>query len=91
MIRLNCFMEVSANDYDAVLSEAVALTEESRKQSGCIDYDIFTSATRQGVMMFCETWKDQAALDAHMASDIFKKCVGEIEKTTKLHINQFTL
>lgn len=89
MIRLNCFMQVSAESLKAVKEAATKLTEASRAQDGCLDYDIFESCTRPGVLMFCESWRDQAALDAHMASEVFKTCVAEIEKHTVLHLNRF--
>lgn len=47
---------------------AVALTEKSRKHAGCIAYDTFQNATRSDVFMICETWADQASLDAHSAT-----------------------
>ena len=74
MIRLNAFIKVKdENRRDEVLAAARRLTEASLKQEGCIAYDIFESATRRDVMMFCETWRDQAALDAHATSDVFVK------------------
>lgn len=34
-------------------------------------------------MMFCETWKDEEVLKAHMASAHFTRLVPEIEALTK--------
>lgn len=31
------------------------------QQDGCIAYDVFASATRPGVLLICETWRDEAA------------------------------
>ena len=49
-------------------------------------YDTFVSATRPEVLMICETWRDQAALDAHSASAEFKRYVGELERLGQLKI-----
>ena len=65
MIRLNCFISVSPENREKVLAAAKRLTAASLKQEGCIAYDIFESATRPEVLMFCETWRDQASLEAH--------------------------
>ena len=66
MIRLNCFFQATDGDqYKEALRAAVALTEKSRNHAGCIAYDVFQSATRSDVFMFCETWKDDASLKAH--------------------------
>ena len=73
MIRLNCFISVKEENRKEVLDAARRLTEASLRQEGCIAYDIFESATRPDVLMFCETWRDQAALDAHATSEVFIK------------------
>lgn len=78
MIRLNCFVQVKS-DKEEVLAAARRLTEASLKQEGCIAYDIFESATRPDVLMFCETWRDQQALDAHATSEVF------VKETTLIH------
>lgn len=78
MIRLNCFVSVSAENKAAALEAAKALTACSLKQDGCVAYDTFVSATREEVFMICETWRDKEALAAHSASAEFKKYVGEI-------------
>lgn len=90
MIRLNCFIQVDAEHREAVLAAARRLTEASLKQAGCIAYDIFESATRKDVLMFCETWRDQEALDAHATSDVFVKETKEIHDLAKLKIERLS-
>ena len=89
MSRLNCFIRVNAGKQDEVLASARALTEASLRQEGCVAYDIFTSATRPDVMMICETWKDQATLDLHTASEEFKKYVTEIQAGAEMKLERF--
>ena len=89
MIRLNCFVSVSAENKAAALEAAKVLTACSLKQDGCVAYDTFVSATREEVFMICETWRDKEALAAHSASAEFKKYVGEIEQLAQLKIEQF--
>lgn len=56
MIRLNAFFEVKDNaSIDAVKTLGTELVNKSRNDEGCVSYDLFTSATRPLVMMFCET------------------------------------
>ena len=64
MIRLNVFIQVEAANRAALLAEAKALVEKSLNDEGCVAYDVFESATRQDVMMICETWRDEQALCA---------------------------
>ena len=62
------------------------------KDNGNIAYDYFTSGTRNGVMMICETWENEEVLKAHMASEHFTTLVPKIEALTKngLKLEQFT-
>ena len=93
MIRINCFFQATASEetdfYKDALRTAVALTEKSRKHPGCIAYDTFQSATRSDVFMICETWADQASLDAHSATPEFAKYVAEIEAYGQLKLEKF--
>lgn len=89
MLRLNCFISVKAENHDIVIEAAKRLTEASLKQDGCIAYDIFESATRPDVLMICETWRDQIALDAHSASDVFVKEVGIMRSNAEMKLETF--
>lgn len=88
MIRLNCFVKVNEAHKAQVLDAARRLTEASLRQEGCIAYDIFESATRPDVLMFCETWRDQEALDAHATSDVFIKETKLIHDLADLKIER---
>ena len=89
MIRLNCFISVTAENKAKVLEAAKRLTDASRKQDGCIAYDIFESATRPDVLMFCETWKDEAALKSHSTSKVFIEEVSIIQKNAEMKLESF--
>ena len=84
MIRLNAFFEVKdAANVEEVKKLGTELVNASRTDNGNVSYDLFLSATRPLVMMFCETWKDEEVLKAHMASEHFTRLVPEIEALTK--------
>lgn len=89
MIRLNCFIKVSEENRTAVLEAAKTLTAASLLQDGCIAYDIFESATRHDVMMICETWRDQAALDAHSNSQVFHDQVKIMHDLAEMKLESF--
>lgn len=89
MIRLNCFFKVNPANRGEVLEAAKRLTEASLTQDGCIAYDVFESATRPNILMICETWLDQASLDAHSASEVFKKEVETIHSLAEMKIESF--
>lgn len=89
MLRLNCFIKVSAENRAEVLDVAKRLTAASLLQQGCVAYDVFESATRPDVLMICETWADQAALDAHSASEVFIKEVGTMRSLAEMKLETF--
>lgn len=89
MLRLNCFIKVGGQHRQEVIAAATRLTAASLRQDGCIAYDIFESATRPEVLMICETWRDQAALDAHSASDVFVREVGIMRSLCEMKLETF--
>ena len=89
MVRLNCFIRGSGEKRETVLEAAKRLTAASLEQDGCVAYDIFESATRPDVMMICETWRDQAALDAHSASEVFVREVGIMRASAEMKLEVF--
>ncbi|MBF0554034.1 MAG: antibiotic biosynthesis monooxygenase [Nitrospirae bacterium] len=62
---------------DVVKQELLSLVEDTRKESGCISYDLHQSKEIPGYFMFYETWASTEALDNHMAmpyiQDLIKK------------------
>lgn len=89
MIRLNCFIDVKEENRTAVLEAAKTLTAASLEQEGCVAYDIFESATRHNVLMFCETWKDKKALEVHSNSQVFHDQVKIIQDLAKMKLESF--
>ncbi|MBZ0137788.1 MAG: antibiotic biosynthesis monooxygenase [Planctomycetes bacterium] len=51
-----------------VESELSKLVAATRKENGCLNYDLHRSQTEPNVFLFYENWTDRAALDAHAAS-----------------------
>ncbi|GAC1545428.1 MAG: hypothetical protein NVS2B17_27750 [Candidatus Velthaea sp.] len=47
--------------------------EASRKEAGCIGFEVARSNDDAGVFVLYETWVDQAALDAHYITEHFQK------------------
>jgi len=43
----------------------LTLVERTRKETGCIRYDLHRHLDRQGKFIFYESWTDSAALEQH--------------------------
>ena len=64
MARITSLPE-SAATMSSLLAELVA---QSRKEEGCLHYELFQRADAAHVFQTVERWRDQAAVDAHMKS-----------------------
>ncbi|CAH1690616.1 ABM domain-containing protein [Hyphomicrobiales bacterium] len=51
------------------------LVELTRLEPLCIAYDLFVDQKDPGHFIFVEEWPDRAALDAHCASEHFRRLV----------------
>lgn len=89
MIRLNVFIQVSAENRAAVLEAAKELVACSLKDNGCVAYDVFESATRSDVLMICETWKDAESLAAHEQAAHFVTLVPKIHELAAMKLERF--
>ena len=56
---------------DAV-SARDAVIEAARQEDGCIAYNFYADRDDGGRLYVIETWRDDAALDAHMRTPHFK-------------------
>ncbi len=51
----------------------------TRQEPLCLAYDLFEDRKQPGHFIFIEEWPDQAALDAHCASEHFRRLVPQID------------
>ncbi|QBJ96572.1 antibiotic biosynthesis monooxygenase [Rhodococcus sp. ABRD24] len=61
---------------NTVRAALTALVEESRKEDGCVSYDLFESESAPGTFVTVEVWSGQEALDAHMRSPHLREAAG---------------
>jgi quinol monooxygenase YgiN len=58
---------------EAELKKALrSLVEPTRKEAGCINYDLHVSPEYPGKFMFHETWTSKEHLEAHLKRDLIK-------------------
>lgn len=88
-IRLNCIYNVDDEHSVEAIELARQLIASSLNDAGVIDYDMYQSATRPGRFIIYETWKDQASLDDHSASEHFTKLVPQIQAIAPLDVQRF--
>lgn len=64
------FAPEDADKVEAIFRE---LRDASRKEEGVITFDVARSREKPNVFALWEEYRDQAALDAHAASEHFKR------------------
>jgi len=66
----------AAKDADRAETLFRELRDASRKEAGVIQFDVGRSREKPNVFALWEVYRDQAALDAHFASEHFQRLVA---------------
>lgn len=75
MIVLIAKSTVQEGKQEEFVRIAKKMVEETRKEEGCISYDLVKDETDDVVFCFIEKYRDEAALEAHRASAYFQTYV----------------
>ena len=78
MIRVIAKFSLKSGQKDKAVETARELIALTRKEDGCAHYDLAESATDENLLVILEAWESQTALDAHSASDHFKRLVPQL-------------
>lgn len=55
---------------------ALVLVEATRKEDGCVQYDLHVNTSDPGRLVFYENWRSRDHLDRHLASPHFQAFAG---------------
>ncbi len=58
----------------------LSLVEPSRKDAGCVNYDLHQGTQDRSLFMFHENWTSQAHLDRHLAKPDLQAVLGKVEQ-----------
>lgn len=65
---------------EANLREALlALIPPTRREEGCLNYDLHEDPEQPGSFLFHENWTSKAALDAHLANTHLQAFLGKAD------------
>lgn len=81
MIKIVAKNPVAAENKAKFIETAKELVEKSRKESGCISYNLFESVDGK-YLTFIEEWKNEKAIEEHNNSDHFKSIVPKLGELT---------
>ena len=68
---------------EAVKTELLKLIAPTRKENGCIEYNLHQDNDDPAVFVFYETWESLACLGAHMNTEHFKTYVAAVNAMTE--------
>lgn len=72
IITLRARMEIKADSVDAFKEMAVELIRETRKEPGCLEYNLYQVAHQSNVFFFYEEFKDMDAIHHHNKQSYMK-------------------
>ena len=78
MIRIVAHFHLKENKAGDAIKLAQELIDETRKEAGCVQYDLAQSFENPDQLVILEAWETKEALDAHSASEHFARIVPAI-------------
>jgi quinol monooxygenase YgiN len=75
MIKVVARNTVMKDKIDVVINLYEELVTATRKEDGCIKYELYQDATDSTVLTMIEEWEDKDALDKHMKTEHFCRIV----------------
>jgi quinol monooxygenase YgiN len=82
-IILTAIVKATPGQEEAVKEVLVALVEPTRKEPGCLCYNLHQSKSDKTQFMFYEQWASKAAIDAHGKTPHMKALGGKLKDKTE--------
>jgi len=65
-LKVVAIAETSTDRAEELKSICLGLIEPTRKEKGCISYELYQDTTNPGLFTFIENWESQEHLDIHL-------------------------
>lgn len=78
MIRVIATFMLESKNVQEAIELATELVESTRKEYGCVQYDLLQAEEAPSQLVILEGWETQADLDAHEASEHFTNLVPQL-------------
>jgi quinol monooxygenase YgiN len=73
-------MSAKPGQEDALRSVLLGLVAPTKKEDGCVQYDLHVSTDEPGRFVFYENWTSREALDRHLATPHLKAFVARADE-----------
>lgn len=89
MIILAGHLKTSPALVEELFSALRLLVEDTRREDGCLDYHFAIDDAATGSILVYERWRDQAALDAHLALPSIGAVLGGWADRIEIAVRKF--
>ncbi|MCA1444389.1 antibiotic biosynthesis monooxygenase [Ensifer sp. IC4062] len=89
MVYVIAYLKAHAGKGDDVVALAAPLIEATRKEPGCISYDLYRKPAEPDTLVFIENWTDRAAVDAHFAEphlEAFQAAMADVLADARIEV-----
>ncbi|MCL2658458.1 MAG: antibiotic biosynthesis monooxygenase [Betaproteobacteria bacterium] len=83
MLKVVAQFFIKNGEVEKALTLAKTLVLETRKENGCVSYELCQSLGKDTHIVFIEEWESQAALDAHFQAPHFVDLVPKLQAMTE--------
>lgn len=80
MIKVVAKSEFQVAQIEKVITLYKELVEETRKEEGCISYELFQDEINASIITVIETWENKASLEAHFKTVHFTRIVPQLRE-----------
>lgn len=77
-VRVIARLPAKADKIEELKAILLSIIEPTRKEAGCISYELLQNSSDSADFTFVETWDSAAALDAHMKSPHLTAALGKL-------------
>ena len=77
-IKVVAHIRAKAGKEEEMKKVLLGLIEPTRKESGCLRYELYQNQEDAADLTFVEEWESDAALDSHMQTPHFQAAVAKI-------------
>lgn len=91
MIYLVATLKIDPGTLGEIIEHVTPCIAETRREPGCLSYDLHQSVSDPSTLVFVERWSDRAALDAHFKTphlEAWRNAAGHLFLDRKIEIIQ---
>ncbi|MGH8516167.1 MAG: putative quinol monooxygenase [Panacagrimonas sp.] len=77
-VRVIARLPAKADKIEELKVILLSIIEPTRKEAGCLSYELLQNSADSSDFTFVETWDSAAALDAHMKSPHLTAALGKL-------------